>query len=60
MRASLREFLLLAVSVFLGILLYDYAVSKLLRGAIEMDPDVFRYLFLTLSVTVLVLLLRKL
>lgn len=59
MRATFREFLLLALSVFLGILLYDFVVVKLLRGVVDMDPAVFRYVFLTLSVCLVVLLLRK-
>jgi hypothetical protein len=60
MRASLREFVQLAVGVFLGILLYDLVVSRLLRDVVEMQASVFRYLFLTLSVSLVVLVFRKL
>ena len=59
MRASLREFLLIGVSVFMGILLYDFVVARLLRPVFDMDADVFRYVFLSLSCTLVILLLRK-
>ncbi len=59
MRAALREFTLLAVGVFLGVLLYDHAVSKLLREAVHLDPSVFRYVFLTLTISLVVVFFRK-
>lgn len=60
MRVAVREFVLLAVGVFLGILLYDQVVEKLLADAVHMDPVVYRYVCLTLTVSLVVLLLRKL
>ncbi|HEY7461761.1 MAG TPA: hypothetical protein VIC59_07795 [Gemmatimonadota bacterium] len=60
MRVAVREFVLLAVGVFLGILLYDQVVAKLHVDAVHMTPEVFRYVFLTLTVSLVVLLLRKL
>lgn len=60
MRVAVREFVLLAVGVFLGILLYDQVVEKLLADAVHMDSAVYRYVFLTLTVSLVVLLLRTL